>query len=176
MSIVTKRGDKGKTDLYWGGRVSKDHARIEANGTLDELSSFLGLLKCMVGSKKTKLLCARFQNDLLLIGAEVATKTNFLHKLKKRITAKEVKRLEEHIAYFEKETRFRSFSLAGENLIANGFDLARVLARKLERNAVTLTKKSFLNNPDILVYLNRLSDLLYLLSRRQQRKSHKTND
>lgn len=173
MSITTKRGDKGKTDLYLSGRVSKDHARIEANGTLDELCSFLGLLKCMVKSKKTKLLLAMFQNDLLRIGTEIATKPDFLHKLTKKITAEEICCLEGYIADFEKGIHFRSFALAGENFIASGFNLARVLTRKLERCAVTLTKRRMLKNPNILVYLNRLSDLLYLLACSHQRCSRK---
>ncbi|MDD5584029.1 MAG: cob(I)yrinic acid a,c-diamide adenosyltransferase [Candidatus Omnitrophica bacterium] len=173
MSITTKRGDRGETCLYWGGNVSKDSARIEANGMLDELSSFLGLLKSVVHRKRTKIILTGLQKDLLLIGAEIATKTNFLHKLKKRITPKDIRRLEEHVADLEKDLHFRSFALGGENLVASGFDLARVLARKLERCTVTLTKKRMLKNPNILVYLNRLSDLLYLLACNHQRCSRK---
>ncbi|MDD5195245.1 MAG: cob(I)yrinic acid a,c-diamide adenosyltransferase [Candidatus Omnitrophica bacterium] len=166
MSITTKQGDKGKTRLYWGGKVDKDHVRIETNGMLDELSSFLGLLKSALLCGKIKALLERLQKDLMLIGSEIATQTRFVRKLKKKISAEEVKYLEEYITAFEKNLKPRLFTSAGENFISSGFDLARVLARKLERSVVTLTKKKAIKNPHILTYLNRLSDLLYLLSRK----------
>ncbi len=167
MGIVTKGGDKGKTSLYRGKRVSKDHIRIEIVGTLDELSSYLGLTSCLIRNAKIKKTIQSIQKDLFLINAEAATPMESLNRLKKRISQKQVSFLEKAIAGLEakKGLKLKGFCLAGKNQISSNLDIARTIARRAERRVVTLQRKKLLKNEYIVVYLNRLSDLLYLLAR-----------
>jgi len=172
MGLVTKGGDKGRTSLYNGRRVSKDHIRIEMCGTLDELSSCLGVAKSLTRVRSIKKILESIQKDLFIINAEIATESKSLKRLKKRIGAKSVAYLEERIIELEAKIRFelKGFSLPGANKISSNLDLARTIARRAERRAVTLQRKKLLKNEHILIYLNRLSDFLYLLSRSYGKK------
>ena len=125
MSIVTKKGDRGLTFLYWGGRVGKDNLRVEAYGTLDELCSFLGLAKSLIKERKVKELLESIQRDLFVISAEVATKVQFVRKLKKRIDKSYVARLEKNIQGLEKKLRRKGccFVLPGENVSSSIFEI-----------------------------------------------------
>lgn len=167
MSITTKKGDKGITSLYYGGMVSKDDARVDACGTLDELCSFLGLSKVILKDQKGKKIIESIQQDLFAIGAELATKGKFLAKLQKRIDKSCITRLEQCISDLEKKRKLkkRYFCLPGENPISAVLDISRTVARRAERISVTLKRKGKLSNDFILIYLNRLSDLLYLMAR-----------
>ena len=167
MSIVTKKGDKGKTFLYQGKSVSKDHVRMEACGVLDELSSYLGLAKSMIKGKRIKGIVESIQKDLFLLGSEVVTEVKSLNKLKKRIDSSFIGCLDKVILDLEskKGLKIRSFQLSGVNPVSSVLDISRTITRKLERRIVTLGRKKLLSNKTILVYLNRLSDLLYLLAR-----------
>jgi cob(I)alamin adenosyltransferase len=172
VSIVTKKGDKGKTSLFLGGIVSKDNPRVEVNGALDELSCFLGMAKCLIRKRPVQKSLEAVQKDLIVINAEVATSPRFLKKLKKRIGKREVARLEKDIEGLEAKEPIKNFcfSLSGKNLVSSCLDVSRTIARRTERRTVTLSKKNLLKNPLILVYLNRLSDLLYLLARRSEKR------
>ncbi|MFA5039139.1 MAG: cob(I)yrinic acid a,c-diamide adenosyltransferase [Candidatus Omnitrophota bacterium] len=169
MSIVTKKGDGGKTSLFFGGIVPKDHPRVELCGTLDELSSFLGISKSLIKDPGIKECLEAVQKDLLVIGAEVATAVKFVKILKKRIDEKNTKRLEDCICGLEAgRKRTFCFSVPGKTLVASCLDVARTIARRAERRAVSLAKRKLLKNREILAYLNRLSDLLYLLARKSE--------
>ena len=172
MSIVTKRGDSGKTSLCCGTRVMKDDIRVETCGSLDEVSSFLGMAKCLIRKKDLKDIVESIQKDLFLIGSEVATSPKAIKKIKKRICDKEVRYLENRIGMFESgvKLKFKCFSVPGGNEISSTLDIARALTRRTERRSVTLFKKNMIVNKDIIVYLNRLSDLLYLLARAHDKK------
>jgi len=167
MSIITKKGDKGMTSLYYGEQISKDDPRVETYGTLDELCSFLGLSKSLIKDQKNKKLIEAIQRDLFVIGAELATKRTSLGKLEKRIDKSYIDRLEKIIEGLEKKRAFKEccFYLPGENLVSGALDISRTVARRAERLVVTLKRKGKLSNNFILIYLNRLSDLLYLLAR-----------
>ena len=167
MSIVTKNGDRGRTFLCYGARVSKDNPSVEACGALDELSSFLGLSKNLIKEQKNKKLIASIQKDLFVVGAEFATKPKQISKLRERIDDSYIGRLEKVIRDLEKnyKSKQRCFCLPGENFASSVLDIARAIARRAERLSVTLKRKKLLLNGDILIYLNRLSDLLYLLAR-----------
>ncbi len=166
MSITTKVGDKGKTSLLGGKMVDKDHVIIEACGTLDELCSFLGMAKSFLKNKQAKNIIESIQKDLFIVGAEVSCRANFAGRLKKRINSAYAARLGKIVNGLEKKNKLRSsFCLPGKNSLSGILDVARVIARRSERRVVTLSKKGTLKNPHILVYLNRLSDLLYLLAR-----------
>ena len=175
MAETTKTGDKGRTSLYFGGRVPKDHIRIEFCGTLDELCSFLGLAKAHLGKKKERDIIESVQRDLFLIGAELATKTQYLKKLDKRIGKSHIARLNEYIAAFNRCKSYQDscFYLPGQNIPSATLDVARTIARRVERIAVTLKSRAILQNMHILTYLNRLSDLLYLMARENEGKHRK---
>jgi cob(I)alamin adenosyltransferase len=164
MSIYTKFGDKGKTSLYGGKTVSKASARVEAYGNLDELNSFLGIVLGSVKDKKVREGIIKIQNDLFEIGSSIASTATNKHKnlsifLKKRITE------------FEKEIDVLTDKLPElENFILPGgktgscLHYARTIARRAERRIVALAEKEKILS-DILIYLNRLSDLLFMYAR-----------
>jgi len=167
MSIVTKKGDKGKTSLYQGKIVSKDHLRIEACGSLDELTSYLGLVKSMVREKNIVNLIELIQKDLFILATEIVTELKSLAKLKKRIDSSFIGYLNKAILEIEekKDLEIKGFKLPGKSSISSVLDIARTITRRVERRSVTLARKKLLKNKHILIYLNRLSDLLYLLAR-----------
>jgi ATP:cob(I)alamin adenosyltransferase len=175
MKISTKTGDNGVTSLLYDGRVGKDSLRVEAYGTLDELCSFLGLAKSNLRNKKEKGLIEKIQADLFIIGSEIVTKTSFLRKLKRKINEKDISYLESMIEKIEEKHPLKEhcFLLPGENRLSAALDTARTVARRAERRTVTLTRKGMIKNHLILIYLNRLSDLLYLLTRIHERRQRK---
>lgn len=167
MSIVTKKGDRGMTSLRCGPRVYKDDIRVEVCGALDEVSSFLGLAKNISGNRKTKKIALLVQKELVTVCAEIATPRPSAKKLKKRIKEYSVRVLEEEICDLENKRgiRMRSFSIPGKNVSSSALDIARAITRRAERRCVTMVKRGMINNDNIITYLNRLSDLLYLLAR-----------
>ena len=168
-SIVTKKGDKGMTDLYCAGRVLKDDIRCEACGTVDELCSFLGLAKSMIIQKKAKVVIDKIQKDLFILGSEIAVNPDKTSMLKERIDASYVKDIENVIYQIEKKTVMQHrFIVPGKNKSSAILDICRTVARRLERRIVTLKDKHLLRNKYILKYINRISDLLYLLARLQK--------
>ncbi|MEA3560419.1 MAG: cob(I)yrinic acid a,c-diamide adenosyltransferase [Candidatus Omnitrophota bacterium] len=164
QSIITKKGNKGYTYLSSGDKLSKDDLRFEAAGTMDELSSFLGMAKSLVKDKKDRNILEKIQRDLLIIGAQISV-LNF-KKLKRGLTSKNVGYLENEISRLEKRFVFNNFVLAGDNLVSSSLHIARAVARRLERRVITLKNKEKFRNENILVYLNRLSDLIFLLAYR----------
>lgn len=175
MSITTKTGDSGKTSLLRGERVFKDDLRVVACGTLDELCSSMGMAKSLVKDKRAKEILGGIQRDLFVIGAEIVTGQKRLSKLKERINADFVSKLEKLIRHFEgkKKSEPCCFCLPGENPISSSFDISRTIARRAERVLVALKRKKVIKNPDIIIYLNRLSDLLYLFARDYEKKPKK---
>jgi cob(I)alamin adenosyltransferase len=172
MSIVTKRGDKGLTSLCRGKRVMKDHAIIEANGSVDELCSHLGTAKSLIKNTATKRMLESVQRDLLVMCAEIATDTRCVRFLKNRVDASSIKRLDEIIRKIEKRDVLKSgrcFYLPGQDFVSSILDVARSVSRRAERRVVTLKKRHMLKNVHITAYLNRLSDMLYLLVRCHER-------
>lgn len=154
------------TSLLGGRRVRKDHIIVRTCGQLDELCSFLGLAKSLMSEKGGKKLLESIQKDLYVICSEVACQKDFARKLKKRIGRSHIKRLEDKIYDLESRLKVKKcFSLPGENSASALLDVARAKCRSAEINIVTLKNKKFLHNSFIPIYLNRLSDLLYLLSR-----------
>jgi cob(I)alamin adenosyltransferase len=175
MSIVTMTGDKGTTGIYAGKRVSKDSLRVEIFGTFDELCSYMGLARSLVKQQKTKAVLEDIQRDLFVVGAEVATEARYLGKLKHRIGQSHIDKLEKLIYALERRANFEGccFYLPGGNPQAASLDIARTVTRRAERRLVTLKRRGLLKNPDVLVYLNRLSDLLFILSRSLEKKPKK---
>ncbi|MFA5085102.1 MAG: cob(I)yrinic acid a,c-diamide adenosyltransferase [Candidatus Omnitrophota bacterium] len=172
MGIATKTGDKGKTSLYCGKRVDKDDIRVEICGAIDEVSSFLGMAKNVSKDKNTKKVVHSVQKDLILLGAEVATSAAGSYKIKKKIGAGSICILEREIDCLEGKCniKIRSFCIPGAGAASSALDVARTVTRRAERRSVTLQKKGMIKNPNIVIYLNRLSDLLYLLARANEKK------
>jgi cob(I)alamin adenosyltransferase len=172
MRITTKKGDKGKTSLYPRGMVTKDNPRIELVGVLDELNAFLGVSRCLLRNKAVRQAVEAAQEDLFLCGTEAVTPASSLKKLKKRIGDLEIGRLESFITSFENKPSLKKlcFSIPGETLVSSSLDVARTICRRAERRAVTLSRRGRLKNPRLLIFLNRLSDLLFLLARSCEQK------
>ena len=172
MGIVTGRGDKGMTSLYCGAEVGKDDIRVEACGALDEVSSFLGMAKSSAKNSRTKSVANRVQKELIVLSSEISASPAATYRLRKKIGKGSVSMLEKEIDCLENKcgVRVKSFCLQGDNTVSGALDTARAITRRAERRCVTMTKKNMLKNRDIIAYLNRLSDLLYLLARFNEKR------
>jgi cob(I)alamin adenosyltransferase len=171
--IYTKRGDAGETGLAGGQRVPKDSLRIEAYGTVDELSAFVGLasMSCQdhIGQDpRIGLLAAmirRVQHELFNLGSILATKPEDVHPKQARITSAEIAQLEREIdAMNEDLPPLRSFVLPGGTRLNAELHVARTVCRRAERLLVALAREEAIP-PESIQYLNRLSDALFVWSR-----------
>jgi cob(I)alamin adenosyltransferase len=163
--IVTKTGDSGETGLGDGSRVPKDHPRIAAIGAVDELNAVLGLVPSADHSEAPSL--RAIQNDLFDLGADLCVPpvTNEKPADRLRISPEHVGRLEQLIERLNASLPpLNSFILPGGLPAAAWCHLARTVCRRAERDVVTLMRSEPVN-PHVLIYLNRLSDFLFVLSR-----------
>ncbi len=169
MTIVTKGGDQGETGLLYGGRVSKADLRCEAYGTVDEAVSALGVARAQIRNKRIKSYVRTLQKELFSVGAELATDDKFYYRLTEHfavVTPEMVTRLEGWIGELEpKLTLPRGFIIPGGSAASAALDMARALVRRAERRAVKLKQKDLIRNPEVIRYLNRASDLLWVLAR-----------
>ena len=166
MKIYTKTGDKGETGLFGGKRVQKDSLRIEAYGTVDELNSLIGLCRSMNTVKDVDGILGEIQNDLFTLGADLATPYDVGNSSLKRIQPVDVIRLERHIDAIDPTLEpLKNFILPGGNRSAALLHVARTVCRRAEREVVNLTHTENIGEESV-VYLNRLSDLLFILARR----------
>jgi cob(I)alamin adenosyltransferase len=174
VSVTTKRGDSGWTDLLFGGRVRKDDLRIHAVGTLDELNSLLGLAKASIRAKKTRQVIHAIQRDIFIVSSELITLPRNLKRLELRVGEADVKRLEDLTAALERKVKLTEccFLIPGESAASALLDVCRTVARRAERLVVALRRSKAVPNRSVPVYLNRLSDLLYMLARTEER-NHK---
>lgn len=164
--IYTKTGDQGETGLGDGSRVPKDHPRVAAYGSVDELNAVLGLLVLEAEPPLAEQLRG-IQNDLFDVGADLCVPQTAEEIPGKalRVTAAQAERLERAIdAHNEKQQPLRSFVLPGGSRAAAWCHLARTVCRRAERDVVALSHGEPIN-PQVVVYLNRLSDLLFVLAR-----------
>ena len=173
MRIYTKTGDDGTTGLLYGGRADKNDLRIEAAGSIDETVAALGLARAMCTTPGLGELLLRLQRELFAAGAEIATSEENWRKLDVSkgtlIDAGMVDSLERLID--QHETRFTmpsEFIVPGENQGSAAIDLARAFVRRAERRCVALSKEKLLPDGEIMKYLNRLSDLLFVLARYEE--------
>jgi len=173
MKIYTRRGDRGETDLFGSGRVAKDHARVEAYGDVDELNAALGLCAAASAQPDVRALVEQLQRGLFALGAYLATpdpRHRDTNAMRPPGDA-EIAALEARIDAFEKElSPLRRFLLPGGTQAAAAFHLARTVCRRAERSAVSLDRAESLG-PDALRYLNRLSDLLFVLARLENHRA-----
>ena len=170
MKIYTKKGDNGDTSLLYGAGVSKDDIAPEAYGSVDELVASLGLIraesKLPTDVKDTIL---RIQRELFIVGAELATDKSKRKKLsegKTLVTEEMIINLEKDIDNLtEKNGLPNFFVVPGENMISAKLDWSRVISRRAERKCVTWYKTLDMSDSKVLIYLNRLSDLLWMMAR-----------
>ena len=166
MRIYTKTGDTGETGLFDGTRVSKADPRVEAYGDVDELNAWLGLVRSTLAEPDIQALLADIQRDLFALGAMLADPK---HRIAARVEkaavgAVDVTRLEEAIDTLESELPpLRRFILPGGSAPGSMLHLARTVCRRAERRAVALGPDAV--DPVAITYINRLSDLLFVMAR-----------
>ena len=165
MKIYTKTGDTGETGLYGGTRVSKDAMRVEVCGTVDELNACIGFVRSQIQDREINAILHRIQNELFDIGADLATPDAHPKAACLRIPPTLTPELEKGIDRFEEQLPpLRNFILPGGSAGGAAIHLARTVCRRAERCVVSLAKEETVN-PEVLIYLNRLSDLLFVLAR-----------
>ena len=171
MKIYTKTGDKGETALYGGTRVSKASARVESYGNIDELNSFIGFAKSEITDEKVLFQLKKIQFDLFTVGSESATPTDKLtlangkSRLSLMISEVEIEELENWMDEFEKELKpLQYFILPGGGKAATSLHICRTVCRRAERSLVFLNESEEVR-PELIKYLNRLSDYLFVLAR-----------
>jgi cob(I)alamin adenosyltransferase len=170
MRIYTKKGDTGTTGLLFGGaRVSKADLRTDAYGTTDEAVSALGLARAALAGTELAGLMLRLQRELFVVGAELATHVEKRSKLTdgtSRVTTEMVTWLEGEIDAIEAGHPMpKEFVIPGESLAGAAIDLARTTVRRAERRAVALAAADGLPDSQVVPYLNRLADLLFVAAR-----------
>ncbi len=165
MKIYTKTGDDGTTGLFGGARVSKAAPVVDAYGSVDELNAAIGMARATKLDPFTEGVLAQVQSDLFSLGAEVACVPGEEHKLKMPfIEEPDIKRLEHAIDEAEKELApLKSFILPGGTPQAAALHFARCVARRAERVLIGVDETE---RDEVLIYMNRLSDLLFVLARR----------
>ena len=166
MSIATKHGDKGETGLIGGGRVSKADVRVEAYGTVDELGAALGFARAVCEDAEVRELTKAIQRELFTVAGAIASPAGGVESPTTYVTPEMVETLTAHVKRIEAtEGILSDWSLPGEHAAAASYDLARTVCRRAERAVVRLSETGVEINPQVVPYLNRLSDLLWLMGR-----------
>ncbi len=172
--IYTKTGDDGRTGLFGGGRVDKDHARVEAYGDVDELNAFIGAARSAGPMPRIDEILAPVQRDLFAIGALLATPHPEKHREqleKARISDQRIAQLEQAIDDGEEELdALKAFIMPGGTAKAAALHVARTVCRRAERAIIRLQHSNEVPQV-VIVYLNRLSDLLFVLARVANRRA-----
>ncbi len=165
MSIATKRGDKGETGLAGGIRISKADVRVEAYGTIDELNSVLGFARSICSNPEIAGWSLEIQRTLFRVGSALATPPESPKK-QPQISDEDVALLTERVYALEAKPGLLSdWSIPGAHTGAAAFDVARTVCRRAERAAVRLQENGSEVHANVLAYINRLSDLLWLFGR-----------
>src|ERR1700675_3773122 len=176
MSIVTKTGDQGETSLMYGRRVPKDDPRVEAYGAVDELTAALGMARAICDDKFVAEQIFAVQKDLINVMGELATvpedRARYLKDGFHATDAKMVDQITAVIVDLEKDKSLypKDWVIPGANAVSAALDFARVTCRRAERQVATLKDP----NPEILRYLNRLSDFWWLLARYMEKRLKQT--
>ena len=174
MRIYTKTGDTGETGLLFGGRVPKTDPRCEAYGATDEAVSAMGLARALSQEPRVKEILLQVQREMFTVGAELATDLAQYQHLQANfavVTPEMVTRLEEFIDELDAQIDLpNAFILPGASAASGALDLARSLLRAGERRVVALDQQGLLANPEVLRYVNRLADLLFMLARFEDRE------
>lgn len=170
MSIATRTGDNGTTGLMYNRRVSKCHPRVEAYGTVDELNSALGLARASTSHAFIQNALLPIQRDLVTVMGELATAVDDLPRYVAdgypTVAASLTEKLDALVTEIEAQSiTYRGWATPGGTPDAAALDVARTVARRAERRVCALQEADQLRNAEIIVYLNRLADLLWLMAR-----------
>jgi len=170
MSIVTKTGDEGTTGLMFGRRVSKTDPRVEACGTVDELNAAIGLARAHLLASALGPQILQIQGHLVSImgelGTDLADKARYRAEGYPEVGPHQIELLESWVRELEsRNLSFRGWATPGNNVSAGALDLARAICRRAERRVAGLLEQGILDRGVVMVYLNRLSDLLWLFAR-----------
>lgn len=170
MSIVTKTGDAGTTALMYGRRVPKNHPRVEAYGTVDELNSAMGVARSATDDSFLRDHLFSIQKDLVTLMGELCVQPDDLQRYVRDgfslVTPPLTARLEALVREIEAQSiSFKGWATPGATRDAAALDVARTVCRRAERRICDLKDTGEAVNPEIVIYLNRLSDLLWLLAR-----------
>lgn len=166
MKIYTKTGDSGTTSLLGGARVSKTHLRIEAYGTVDELNSFLGVLRDQPVNEKRLALLKEIQDRLFTLGAELATEPGKDKVVKPDLLPSDIELLEKEMDEMEKDLEpLKNFILPGGHPSVSYAHVARCVCRRAERICIALNNETPVDSL-VIQYLNRLSDFFFMLGRK----------
>jgi cob(I)alamin adenosyltransferase len=173
MSIITKTGDDGTTGLMYNRRVPKTHARVAAYGAADELNAALGMARASTNSPVLKQKLETIQKELVSLMGELATLPEDAERYRKdgypALAQSMTKTLEGWAQEVEaKNLSFKGWATPGANLSSAALEVARTVCRRAERSACSLKETNQLPNPEIPVFLNRLSDLLWLWAREEE--------
>lgn len=174
MSIATKTGDAGTTAMMFGRRVSKCDARVEAYGTVDELNAALGTARALGADLQwLQEVLLPVQKDLVVLMGELATHPDDLDRYDKagfrRVTSEFTERLDACVHSFESQgVSFEGWATPGASPVSAALDVARTVCRRAERKTCSLHESGLLGNPTIIIFLNRFSDLLWLMARRAE--------
>jgi cob(I)alamin adenosyltransferase len=170
MSIVTKTGDSGTTALMYGRRVPKNHPRVEACGAIDELNAALGFARATTTDNFISENLFAIQKNLIVLMGEVGVSPEDLTRYFKdgflAVTSEMTAQLEKLVAEIESQNvSFKNWATPGANQNSAALDLARTVCRRAERRVCDLKESNELKNGEIIIFLNRLSDLLWLFAR-----------
>lgn len=173
MSIVTKTGDKGTTSLMYGRRVRKDHPRVEAYGTVDELNAALGMARATCDQQVIGHAILTIQRHLVPLMGELATAAEdvlrYHHDGYAIFNSALTAEVEQLVHQIEAEgLKFQGWATPGANACAAALDLARTICRRAERAVCALQETEGIHPEEALIYLNRASDLLWLLARKAE--------
>ena len=166
MSIATKHGDRGDTGLIGGARVSKADVRVEAYGTVDELGAAMGFARSICEDEEVRGLTKSIQRELFTVAGAIASPAGGAESVTTYVTPEMVEALTAHVTRVEAtEGLLSDWSLPGDHAAAAAYDVARTVCRRAERAVVRLGETGVELNPHVVAYLNRLSDLLWLMGR-----------
>ena len=173
MRIYTRSGDDGTTGLLFGGRVPKTHPRCEAYGEADLAVSAMGLARAFSNDRRVKEILLLAQREMFTVESELATDDDNYHLFTDTfhaISADNVAHLESLIDEIKEEVELPpKFIIPGASPASSALDLARTALRGAERRMVALEEQGMVSNPELLRYVNRLSDLLFILARYEDR-------
>ncbi|MHD0317331.1 cob(I)yrinic acid a,c-diamide adenosyltransferase [Fusobacterium sp. THCT1E2] len=165
MKVYTRKGDSGETGLYGGSRISKNSIKVDTYGNIDESAAFIGAARALVKDKKVKDILYKIQEKFLVIGAYLASDKNGISKLKEKIEVSDIENLEKIMDEYSKNLLpLYKFIIPGENIESAALHVARTVVRRSERKIVALKERDEVA-PEILKYVNRVSDILFVLAR-----------
>jgi cob(I)alamin adenosyltransferase len=167
LKIYTKTGDLGKTSLIGGTKVPKSHVRIESYGTVDELNSYIGLVNDLFKHEESNIILKEIQDRLFTIGSSLACDPDKEPLMKiPDLKESDVQLLETEMDKMSAVLpAMKSFILPGGNVAVSNFHIARCVCRRAERICVAMQEEEIFIDPLVIIYLNRLSDYLFMMAR-----------